>query len=186
MKLGLQQRLYNAEIRSRRIRLGLSQHALALKIGVTTAAVGQIETLRRVNHSPTVIKLAEFFGVSPETLCPLWLKEIRKIPRLVRTEKEFEREGLAFLADRPGLPAPEPDAETAAFGAFDMEWLEREAPKILSSEESETFFAVVGTGKDTKDIARQMQVHEGTVKSRLHRAKGKLAAAWSNRKTGTE
>lgn len=183
MKLGLQQRLYNAEVRSRRLQMGLTQKQLADKIGVHGHTVTMIECLHNMNpESEAVRKLAAFWAVEPEVLCPLWLKELHDVPKLVHTEKEVEREGLPFMRVLPGLPAPvDPAVES-----YDIEWLEMIAPKVLHPDEREAFFALLGTQKDVSDIARQLGCNKATVSSRINRAKEKLAKAWARKSKKAE
>lgn len=67
MKLGLFQRLYNAEVRSRREALGLTQLELAKKVGMSGGAVCAVESLRIATPASLIVqKLALFFGVAPE------------------------------------------------------------------------------------------------------------------------
>lgn len=109
MKLGLKQRMYNAEVRNRRVRLGLSQLHLAQKVGVSVGAVCAVETLRLCSPTaPVVVKLSVFFGVSPETLCPTWLKMVRDMPKEVDRQAEVTDMTLQVAMKRQlSLPGPE-------------------------------------------------------------------------------
>lgn len=77
MKLGLRSRLYNAEVRNRRLQRQMTQGQLAKATGISSAMVCQIENLRSTNPAtPSVLKIAAYFQVEPETLVPKWLKLI--------------------------------------------------------------------------------------------------------------
>lgn len=68
------QMIRNAEVKSRRLKMGLTQKQLGKKIGVSSASIGQIETFRAVSER-TLEKLAVFFRVDPDTLVPPWIRE---------------------------------------------------------------------------------------------------------------
>ncbi len=106
MKLGLKSGLYNAEIRNRRLELGLTQKQLARAVGLHSQTIGRMETFRITNpKSPNVVKLAEYFGVSPETICPEWLKLMDLIPKKVDKQAEFEGHMLeGKVAEQALLP----------------------------------------------------------------------------------
>ncbi|MFT4113073.1 HigA family addiction module antitoxin [Silvibacterium sp.] len=71
--------------------MGLSQHALAMKIHVPATRIGEIVKGRRAITPETAIRLALFFGTSPE----FWLnlQQMHDLSK-VRSErlKEIERE----------------------------------------------------------------------------------------------
>jgi transcriptional regulator with XRE-family HTH domain len=82
MKIGLQRKLYNAELRGRREALGMTQRELARASGVKLASVSSLETLRSTNPDvSSVKKIAQFLGVDSETICPRWLVLMDGIPR---------------------------------------------------------------------------------------------------------
>lgn len=94
MRIGQDSHLFNAEIRSRRQALGLSQDELGLKIGYSSGTiVSQAESLRITSSKASVIKkLALFFGVQPAVLCPAWLVLMDGVPkRTVRIENLTKR-----------------------------------------------------------------------------------------------
>jgi len=83
MRIGQDSRLFNAEIRTRREALGLSQHELGRKLGYTNGQiVGRAECLAITSPSaPIIRKLAKFFGVEAMVLCPTWLVMMDGLPK---------------------------------------------------------------------------------------------------------
>lgn len=97
MKLGLKTRLYNAEVRNRRLEMGLSQKELAKRIGYdeNSAIVGQVEILMIVDQkSPVIQRLAEFFGVSVDIICPEWLSMVKVLPKKDDRQAEVTKANL--------------------------------------------------------------------------------------------
>ncbi len=113
MKLGITQALYNAEVRNRRLQLGLSQLELAKKAGLDAQAVGRVETLRIVNPKAAVfLKLAAFFGVAPTDLCPEWLKLVDGLPKKRDVQADVDAPQLEGMVKKVGLlPAPKTHVE---------------------------------------------------------------------------
>jgi addiction module HigA family antidote len=77
--------------------LGLSQHALAMKIGVPATRIGEIVHGKRSITPVTAIRLARFFGNSPE----FWLN-LQQMHDLSKARLEWnatiEREVEAYAA----------------------------------------------------------------------------------------
>lgn len=111
MKIGMQSRLYNAEIRNRRLELGLTQKELGAKIGYPNGqSVGKAESLYTVDaSSPVILKLAELFGTEPELLCPPWLYMMEGIPTKADRQNELTQPLLEqVVAQKMALPYTQP------------------------------------------------------------------------------
>jgi RNA polymerase sigma factor (sigma-70 family) len=119
MKIGLQKRFYNAEIRNRRRLRGLTQKELGRAIGVSVGMVSGAENLRRGSDHPAasvVVKLAAFFNVSPDVLCPAWLRVVTQaVPLVQDAQREVSRQALEGYVERLTFERPEPQdpGETA-------------------------------------------------------------------------
>lgn len=90
----------NAEIKRRRIALGLSQKELGEKVGLSGVYISHMETFRLRKNEGAIGKVAAFFGVDPEVIYPTWLREMKTFPSRVTleieaTEAQFERLGEA-------------------------------------------------------------------------------------------
>jgi len=79
------------------IPLGISQNALAMKIHVPATRVGEIIHGRRAITSDTALRLARFFGNSPEFWMNLQQQHDLSKAKL-ELEKKIEREVEAFTA----------------------------------------------------------------------------------------
>ena len=79
------------------IPLGISQNALAMKIHVPATRVGEIIHGRRAITSDTALRLARFFGNSPEFWLNLQQQHDLSKAKL-ELEKKIEREVEAFTA----------------------------------------------------------------------------------------
>jgi len=186
MKLGLRQSIYNAEIRSRRLALGLSQKQLGEKIGVGAVSITHLECLHRVNPgNRTLARLAAFFGVAPEVLCPPWLSMIEGVQREVFVEREFTAMSLESEIALRALPAP--DRTTDVDQGIEWDWLVKAAPRLLTPRQLQGFALKVGlNGIRMPDaaIAAQMGVTPSAVRSYTAHAKKVLAEAWAQKQRG--
>lgn len=82
----------NAEVKSRRLRMGLTQQQLAEKLGISKSAIGQLETFRSAPET-VVRKVAGFFDVDPDALVPPWLRAVTRERRSLRMAKDRAEKG---------------------------------------------------------------------------------------------
>lgn len=106
--LGVEARVYNATIRERRQRLGLTQKQVAEMAGVHHWVVGQLETLRRPQVGDPQRKVLRVLGLdeeaSPAWLAALELHGVRRVTKDVTAELVAKPELL-------GLPMNTTDLE---------------------------------------------------------------------------
>ena len=101
MRIGMKQSLYNAEIRNRRKQLGLTLKQLAAKLGVHYVSIAGAERFKLFRtDSPIILKLAEFFGTSPEVLYPPWIRVLKTFPLVRDIQKEFSEKALYSISQK--------------------------------------------------------------------------------------
>lgn len=179
MKIGLRQSLYNAEIRKRRVALGLSQGELAKRLGVSTGAISHIETLRTVSQDNAILtKLAGFFGCSIDDICPRWLVEIRDVPKVQLIEKELGPDSIGYLGNQYLLGC----TDTSRLETIeDKEWIEKHGRKYLTPLQKEVLFLYLGLGcegRSVQAIATQLGKTVKSVYNVLRSATLKLRKKW--------
>ena len=85
--LGVQHRIFNNELRKRRIKLGLTQIQLGKMVGVGKSTINHYESFRQY---PTTInvanKIAEVLKTTPSILFPEWLKVFKPKRTTIITE----------------------------------------------------------------------------------------------------
>ena len=131
MKLGLKSRLYNAEIRNRRMDLGLSQAELARRIGMCRTSVSRAERLGIVSPKALIIQaLAAYFGVDALVLCPEWLPVLQGKPMTLDRQEDVTASMIAGAHRRAALPLAVPPSQEED---TDMHFLAEDVERALAT-----------------------------------------------------
>lgn len=77
--LGVKHQVFNNEVRSRRLRLGMTQKQLGELVGLGVAAISHIESFRNYPSGKRADKIAKVLGTTVDKLFPQWLAEYRDI-----------------------------------------------------------------------------------------------------------
>ena len=72
--LGIQHRIFNNEVRKRRLEMGLTQDQLNELCDLRWQTIGKIENFRCYPSIKKAKKIAEVLGTIPEVLFPNWLE----------------------------------------------------------------------------------------------------------------
>jgi len=185
-RFGLQQRIYNRNMRVAREKLGLTQAQLGEMVGIKKGTVGHYETFRDFPKPERAASIAAILGVSQESIFPQWLKVFRmeSIPK-----SEAERSlGLSEIKSLMHLKVDGPEAEVDAkllsehIGKLLLDLKERERAII------EMKFGLDGKGERTfEEIgqvlginrARAYQIKEQALRKLRHPARsGKIKDFW--------
>lgn len=84
-QLGLTKSIFNAELRQRRLALGLKQGELGKLAGLSAISISQYETFRAFPTPEMAQTLAKILNTDKDTLFPAWLKEYH-LPKASITE----------------------------------------------------------------------------------------------------
>lgn len=180
MKIGMQSRLYNAEIRNRRLALGLSQNELASKIGYGKGSVTHAETFRIVDaKNPLILKLADFFDVNPEVLCPPWLHMMDGIPTQADSQAEFTKPLLEkAAARRMALPYIQPATQELDMDRETLVHTMKDLLGLLSPFQQQAISLIFGLDgvqdRTLNDVAQILKRTRTCVSASLHAAIRKL------------
>ena len=74
-----------------RVKLGLSQQALADKAGIHRVTIGEIENMKKLPRLDSIVRIAHALGTSPEELLGRW--------HFVAKEDALEAVGMAYWND---------------------------------------------------------------------------------------
>lgn len=85
--LGVQHRIFNNELRKRRIKLGITQIQLGKMVGVGKSTINHFESFRQYPATLEVAnKIAQVLKTSPSVLFPEWLKVFKPKKTTIVTE----------------------------------------------------------------------------------------------------
>ena len=88
-KIGIQHRIFNNEVRKRRLVMGLTQQQLAQTCELGKATISRIETFRLFPSEAQGIRIGEVLNEKPEVLFPQWLEYFKPKRTSVTTEHEI-------------------------------------------------------------------------------------------------
>lgn len=158
------QKIRNAEVKARRLALGLTQKELADKAGVSRLAIGIMERFGRVSQE-TVDKIAKYLGVDSKVVFPDWIKRIREIPTELVVEKDVEEAQFVSLAQRASQNLISQDKNPSEILEIKEEAeMVQQAMKCLTPHQREILGLRYGFGMSIDAIANRLNVGVSNVR----------------------
>jgi len=171
-------RLRNNHLKSRRLRLGLTQCQLAQRIGITSGAYGGLESLRVSPLSshrgqetcawkPSAQKIAKFYGCGADNLWPGAVLAVT-VPEIITEVGAEQLLTPAAVAALLPEPPPSPEDEVQSSQAADAV---REALALLPEEYAEVLRRRFGIGNtngpmDLSEVGQAVPKANGQPRSR--------------------
>ena len=94
--VGIQHRIFNNEVRKRRIELGLTQLQLGQLVEMGSQTIGHIESFKKYPTRDEGERIAEALGTTPQQLFPQWLELFKPKRTTFTTEHQADERILAY------------------------------------------------------------------------------------------
>lgn len=129
-KIGIQHRIFNNEVRKRRVALGLTQKQLGLVIDKSHTYLSALESFRLFPTEEDGIKLAEVLQSTPQELFPKWLEYFKPKQTTIISEHEVTPQMLTGGLSQFLLESGD---EQNMIDSIDKDFLKEEIDKVMDS-----------------------------------------------------
>ena len=164
MKVEYTQKIRNAEIKQRRLGLGLTQKALAELAGVSMMTISALERFRPMSEK-TIQKVATVLGASAETIFPAWLRRVKEVPTEISTTANLAEGQFLTLsyAVSQRLLSHDRDPSEIAETREEAEIVSK-AMSHLRERDAEILLLRYGKGWRLKDISERFRISDDRVR----------------------